>query len=301
MAPKWWGHFLSDEELSQLTPAELEEYIKEKEDWLKADLQQTLNPFLFKSPVGVRQCAADNCVTREFRRTGYCLDHRNTKFFDTFEVNTPGIGTTVFIAKKVHESDNRSDAALVGAGVFVGLSIYETAVSMLPDRLELIWRGITGGAIIGFLLWLLVMGVISGQYDTDRNQPKGDFCEETGNCWFPPHVVNGIIVKILGVITIITLVPLSASAGAMFGFLRYESEEKKYLDQISIRRSEPGSANKRQTMKVAQSQQPTKQTRPKLIRCKHFFEDESDILYEGKTVRCSNFHPNERYCDEHGG
>jgi len=294
VTPKWWGHFLSDEELSQLTPAELEEYTKEKEDWLKADLRQTLNPSFFRSPVGDRQCAVDNCDTREFRRTGYCLDHRNTKFFDTFEVNTPGIGTTAFIAKKAHESDNRSDAALVGAGVFVGLSIYETAVSMLPDRLELIWRGITWGAIIGFLLWLLVMAVISGQYDTDPNQPKGEFCEETGNCWFPPHVVNGIIVKILGVITIITLVPLSASAGAIFGLLRYESEEKKYIDQISIRRSESGSANKRQTMEAAKSQQSTKQTRPKLRRCKHFFK-------EGKKVRCSNMTPNERYCDEHGG
>ena len=35
-------------------------------------------------------------------------------------------------------------------------------------------------------------------------------------------------------------------------------------------------------------------SRPKLRRCKNFFK-------EGEKVRCSNFHPNERYCDEHGG
>ena len=300
MAPKWWEHFLSDEELSQLTPAELEEYTKEKEDWLKADLRQTLNPSFFRSPVGDRQCAADNCDTREFRRTGYCLDHRNTKFFDTFEVKTPGIGTTVFIAKKAYESDNRSDAAKVGAGVFVGLSIYETAVSMLPDRLELIWRGITWGAIIGILLWLLVaMPVISERYDTEpqMRDSAGNCFDDNGDiekCVYAQHTINHFLRIIVSFFIIITLVPLSASAGAILGLLRYESEEKKYLDQISIRRSEPGSATKRQTMESSKSQSPTKQTRPKLIRCKHFFE-------EGKKVRCSNYHPNERYCDEHGG
>ncbi len=93
--------FLSDEELSQLTESELDDYIKEMEDWLKQDLKSVLNPNFFPlSPVGNRQCAAENCDTMEFRRTGYSLDHRDTKFFDKFEVGTPGIGHTALIAKK---------------------------------------------------------------------------------------------------------------------------------------------------------------------------------------------------------
>ena len=47
-------------------------------------------------------------------------------------------------------------------------------------------------------------------------------------------------------------------------------------------------------MKVAKSHQSKKESRPQLIRCKHFSED-------GKKVQCTNFHSNERYCDDHGG
>jgi hypothetical protein len=276
------GEFLSDEELSRLTESELEEYIKEKEDWLKQELKSVLNPNFFPlSPVGNRQCAVENCDTMEFRRTGYCLDHRDTKFFDKFEVGTPGIGHTALIAKKVHESDNRKEAALVGAGVFVGLSIYETAVRMLPDPVELLWRGAVRGFFAALIIHIFLIQPSIGPTLLNPGTGQGAF----GDALF--NTVAGLVY--LGI-----TIPTCVTLGLLWGHNFYQSQEKAYLDQLSIRRLESKSANKRQTMEAAKTLQSTKQTRPIPRRCKHYFKG-------GEKVRCSNLHLNERYCDKHGG
>tara|TARA_B110000014_G_scaffold43038_1_gene28487 strand:+ start:221 stop:1069 length:849 start_codon:yes stop_codon:yes gene_type:complete len=276
------GEFLSDEELSRLTESELEEYIKEKEDWLKQELKSVLNPNFFPlSPIGNRQCAVENCDTMEFRRTGYCLDHRDTKFFDKFEVGTPGIGHTALIAKKVHESDNRKEAALVGAGVFVGLSIYETAVRMLPDPVELLWRGAVRGFFAALIIHIFLIQPSIGPTLLNPGTGQGAF----GDALF--NTVAGLVY--LGI-----TIPTCVTLGLLWGHNFYQSQEKAYLDQLSIRRLESKSANKRQTMEAAKTLQSTKQTRPIPRRCKHYFKG-------GEKVRCSNLHLNERYCDKHGG
>ena len=274
--------FLSDEELSQLTKSELDDYIKEMEDWLKQDLKSILNPNFFPlSPVGNRQCAAENCDTMEFRRTGYCLDHRDTKFFDKFEVGTPGIGHTALIAKKVHESDNRSEAALVGAGVFVGLSIYETAVRMLPDPVELLWRGAVRGFFAALIIHIFLIQPSIGPTLLNPGSGPGAFLDALFN-------------TVVGLGSLGITATICITLGLLWGHNFYQSQEKAYLDQLSIRRLESKSANKRQTMEAAKTLQSTKQTRPIPRRCKHFFKG-------GEKVRCSNLHLNERYCDEHGG
>ena len=217
----------------------------------------------------------------EFRRTGYCLDHRDTKFFDKFEVGTPGIGHTAIIAKKVHESDNRKEAALVGAGVFVGLSIYETAVRMLPDPVELLWRGAVRGFFAALIIHIFLIQPSIGPTLLNPGTGQGAF----GDALF--NTVAGLVY--LGI-----TIPTCVTLGLLWGHNFYQSQEKAYLDQLSIRRLESKSANKRQTMEAAKTLQSTKQTRPIPRRCKHFFKG-------GEKVRCSNLHLNERYCDKHGG
>jgi len=213
------GRFLTDDELSQLTASQLEGYIKEKQDWLKEDIRKTLTPSFFRSPVGDRQCEVDNCNKSEFRRTGYCLDHRNTEFFDKFEVKEPSFGKTALIVKKVRES-NSSKAPLAGAAVFVGLTVYETVISMLPDRLELVWRGVTRGVFVGIIFWLLFINL--GSAEVDEN--AGGYGAAWGN------LGN----MIFTVCSFIVIAPLAGSIGALLGHYRYQSEEKKYVEEITV-------------------------------------------------------------------
>jgi len=277
--------FLSEEELSQLTESELDDYIKEMEDWLKQDLKSVLNPNFFPlSPVGNRQCAAENCDTIEFRRTGYCLDHRDTKFFDKFEVGTPGVGHTALIAKKVLESDNRRDAALAGAGVFVGLSIYETAVRMLPDPVELLWRGAVRGFFAAIIIHIFFIQPNIGPTLLNPGTGQGAFGDALLN------TVAGL--AYLGIIT-----PICIMLGLLWGHNFYQSQEKAYLDQLSIRKLSPD-AKKRKSQdlpdRTDKDFRNLGETSSIPRRCKHFFKG-------GEKVRCSNLHLNERYCDEHGG
>ena len=277
--------FLSDEELSQLTESELDDYIKEMEDWLKQDLKSILNPNFFPlSPVGNRQCAAENCDTMEFRRTGYCLDHRDTKFFDKFEVGTPGIGHTALIAKKVHESDNRSEAALVGAGVFVGLSIYETAVRMLPDPVELLWRGAVRGFFAALIIHIFLIQPRIGPTLLNPGSGPGAFLDALFN-------------TVVGLGSLGITATICITLGLLWGHNFYQSQEKAYLDQLTIRKLSPDVKKRKSQDPPVRTDKDFRnlgETSSKLRRCKHFFK-------EGEKVRCSNFHLNERYCDEHGG
>ena len=273
--------FLSEKELMELNEKELDEYEIYLKNWLKKDIKKTLTPTFLRSPLGDRKCAHENCEYGEFRSTGYCLEHKNKYFFDTFEIKTPGQGTNLFIAKKVLESNDRGSSAIIGGTAWVGLSIYDTLLSVLPDRYELAWRGVTRGIVVGIIFWLFI--IVPGISETySCGDLSGSDCDRG---W------ASVIVPIYYLFSLITIVPMGAVTGFSLGILYYLYEEDKYLNQLNIRKKSFDDGNIQVSNK-------------KRKRCGYFFASLDNIPnstsgMEPGDIRCTNYHHNRKFCDEH--
>ena len=289
---------LSEEELMQLNPEELDEYSIQLENWFLGDIKKTLTPTFLRSPLGDRKCAHRNCEYEEFRSTGFCLEHKNKNFFDTFEVKTPGLGTELFIAKQVAQSNQKVPAAVIGGSAWLGLSIYDTLLSLLPDRYELAWRGVTRGSFFAIILWLfIIVPAISGTYSC------GDLPATECDRW-----AASAIVPILYLLSFIAMIPAGAMIGLFGGLFYYVSEENKYLNQLTIRKK---SSYNRSTQASNENDEdfhvqfqkhinsnPVKyepnMSKKYKKRCKHFFPTQQSV-----NIRCTNYQQDSNYCDEH--
>ena len=271
--------FLSEKEMMELNEKELDEYGIYLKNWLKKDIKKTLTPTFLKSPLGDRKCAHENCEYGEFRSTGYCLEHKNKYFFDTFEIKTPGQGTNLFIAKKVLESNDRGSNAIIGGTAWVGLSIYDSLLSVLPDRYELAWRGITRGIVAAIIFWLVIIVPRSTLF--------------------------------IQLISLITIVPMGAVIGFSSGILYYLYQEDKYLNQLNIRKKSFDDGNIQESNIKSNNVQkdnrvkyePNKSNK-KRKRCRYFFASLHNIPnstsgMEPGNIRCTNYHYNRKFCDEH--
>ena len=293
--------FLSEKEMMELNEKELDEYGIYLKNWLKKDIKKTLTPTFLKSPLGDRKCAHENCEYGEFRSTGYCLEHKNKYFFDTFEIKTPGQGTNLFIAKKVLESNDRGSNAIIGGTAWVGLSIYDSLLSVLPDRYELAWRGITRGIVVAIIFWLFI--IVPGISETySCGDLSGAECNRGG---------ASAIVLIFHLFSLITIVPMGAVTGLSSGILYYSYQEEKYLNQLNIRKKSSDDGNIQESNIKSNNVQkdnrvkyePNKSNK-KRKRCRYFFASLHNIPnstsgMEPGNIRCTNYHYNRKFCDEH--
>jgi hypothetical protein len=289
---------LSEEELMELNPEELDEYSSLLKNWFIEDVKKTLTPTFLRSPLGERKCAHENCEYGEFRSTGYCLEHKNKKFFDTFEVKTPGLGTDLFIAKQVAQSNHKGTAAIAGGSAWLGLSIYDTLLSLLPDRYELAWRGVARGVFITIIVWILI--VVPGIAATHG---CGDLPATECN-----RGAASIIVPILYLLSLFIMIPTGGIIGALFGLIYYESEEQKYLNQLTIRKKSSDIRSIQESNENDEdfhdlfhkniNSNPVKYepniSKKRKKRCKYYFSSQQSV-----NIRCTNYQHDSNYCDEH--
>ena len=289
---------LSEEELLELNPEELDEYSRLLKNWFIRDIKKTLAPTFLKSPLGDRKCAHENCEYGEFRSTGFCLEHKNKNFFDTFEVKTPRLGTELFIAKQVAQSNEKGRAAIIGGSAWLGLSIYDTLLSLLPDRYELAWRGVTRGGFIAIIMWIfIIVPAISATYSC------GDSPATECDRW-----AASAIVPILYLLSLISMIPTGAIIGLFYGLFYYETQEKKYLNQLTIRKK---SSDNRSIQSSNENDEDFHDSFQKYInsnptkyepniskkwkkRCKHFYSSQQSV-----NIRCTNYQQDSNYCNEH--